>query len=133
MDTILVQPVAGEPACASLDTNRPFSSAPRASAPCLGAFKIRIERERWSPVSDTAQKTPLKGLRFESPEEARKAHLDRWVERSADTRFHATTKRQVAAMFIKKRNRRFGRCLWNPSGLTDNRPAPARLRREHWP
>jgi len=41
-----------------------------------------------------AQKTPLKGLRFESLQEAQ-AHLDRWEERWADTRIHGTTKRQV--------------------------------------
>jgi len=43
-----------------------------------------------------AQKTPLKGLRFESLEEAQ-GYLDRWEERWADTRIHGTTKRQVAA------------------------------------
>jgi transposase len=49
-----------------------------------------------------AQKTPLKGLRFESLEEAQ-AYLDRWEERWADTRIHGTTKRQVAAMFSEER------------------------------
>jgi len=49
-----------------------------------------------------AQKTPLKGLRFESLEDAQ-AHLDRWEERWADTRIHGTTKRQVAAMFAEER------------------------------
>jgi len=49
-----------------------------------------------------AQKTPLKGLRFESLEEAQ-AHLDRWEERWADTRIHGTTKRQVAAMFAEEK------------------------------
>lgn len=49
-----------------------------------------------------AQRTPLKGLRFESLEEAQ-AHLDRWEERWADTRIHGTTKRQVAAMFEEER------------------------------
>jgi transposase len=49
-----------------------------------------------------AKKTPLKGLRFESLEEAQ-AHLDRWQERWADTRIHGTTKRQVAAMFAEER------------------------------
>ena len=48
------------------------------------------------------KKTPLKGLRFESPEEAQ-AYLDRWEERWADTRIHGTTKRQVAAMFAEER------------------------------
>src|SRR5271156_4136519 len=49
-----------------------------------------------------AQKTPLKGQRFESLEEAQ-AYLDRWEERWADTRIHGTTKRQVAAMFAEER------------------------------
>jgi hypothetical protein len=49
-----------------------------------------------------AQKTPLKGLRFEGPEEAQ-AYLDRWEERWADTRIHGTTKRQVAAMFAEEK------------------------------
>jgi transposase len=48
-----------------------------------------------------AQKTPLKGLRFETLEEAQ-AHLDRWAERWADTRIHGTKKRQVAAMFLEE-------------------------------
>jgi len=49
-----------------------------------------------------AQKTPLKGLRFESLDEAQ-AYLDRWEERWGDTRIHGTTKRQVAAMFEEER------------------------------
>ena len=49
-----------------------------------------------------AQKTPLKGLRFESLEEAQ-THLDRWEERWADTRIHGTTKRQVSTMFAEER------------------------------
>lgn len=49
-----------------------------------------------------AQKTPLRGQRFESLEEAQ-AYLDRWEERWADTRIHGTTKRQVAAMFEEER------------------------------
>jgi hypothetical protein len=49
-----------------------------------------------------AQKTPLKGLRFDSLEEAQ-AYLDHWEERWADTRIHGTTKRQVAAMFAEER------------------------------
>src|SRR6059058_894907 len=44
----------------------------------------------------------LKGLRFESLEEAQ-AYLDRWDARWADTRIHGTTKRQVAAMFAEER------------------------------
>ena len=49
-----------------------------------------------------AQKTPLKGLRFETIEQAQ-AYLDRWEERWADTRIHGTTKRQVAVMFAEER------------------------------
>ena len=49
-----------------------------------------------------AKKTPLKGLRFESLEEAQ-AYLDQWEERWADTRIHGTTKRQVSAMFAEER------------------------------
>jgi len=48
------------------------------------------------------QKTPLKGKRFESLEEAQ-AYLDRWEVNCADTRIHGTTKRQVAAMFAEEK------------------------------
>jgi len=48
-----------------------------------------------------AQKTPLKGQRFENLAEAQ-AYLDRWEERWADTRIHGTTKRQVAAMYAEE-------------------------------
>ena len=49
-----------------------------------------------------AKKTPLKGQRFESLEEAQ-AYLDRWEANWADTRIHGTTKRQVAAMFAEEK------------------------------
>ena len=49
-----------------------------------------------------AQKTPLKGMRFESLEEAQ-AYLARWEARWADTRIHGTTKRQVATMFAEEK------------------------------
>ena len=49
-----------------------------------------------------AQRTPLKGLRFESLKEAQ-AYLDHWEQRWADTRIHGTTKRQVAAMFSEEK------------------------------
>ena len=48
-----------------------------------------------------AKKTPLRGLRFESLEEAQ-AYLDRWEAHWADTRIHGTTKRQVAVMFAEE-------------------------------
>lgn len=49
-----------------------------------------------------AQKTPLKGQRFESLTEAQ-AYLDHWEERWADKRIHGRTKRQVAAMFAEEK------------------------------
>jgi len=49
-----------------------------------------------------AQKTPLKGKRFESLEEAQ-AYLDHWETHCADTRIHGTTKRQVAVMFAEEK------------------------------
>jgi transposase len=49
-----------------------------------------------------AQKTPLKGLRFETLEAAQ-VYLDRWERNWADTRIHGTTKRQVAEMFAEER------------------------------
>ena len=49
-----------------------------------------------------AQKTPLRGLRFESLEEAQ-AYLDRWETNWADTRIHGTTKRQVSVMFAEEK------------------------------
>lgn len=49
-----------------------------------------------------AQKTALKGRRFESIEE-QNVYLARWNERWAATRIHGTTKRQVRAMFDEER------------------------------
>ena len=49
-----------------------------------------------------AQKTPLKGLCFDSLEEGQ-TYLDHWEARWADTRIHGTTKRQVAVMFAEER------------------------------
>jgi transposase len=49
-----------------------------------------------------AKRTPLKGQRFESLEDAQ-AYLDRWEERWVDTRIHGTTKRQVVTMFAEER------------------------------
>ena len=49
-----------------------------------------------------AQKTPLKGQRFESLEEAQQ-YLDHWEQKWADTRIHGTTKRQVSAMFAEEK------------------------------
>ena len=48
-----------------------------------------------------AQKTPLKGQKFESLEEAQK-YLDQWEANWADKRIHGTMKRQVAAMFAEE-------------------------------
>lgn len=49
-----------------------------------------------------AQKTPLKGQKFESLEAAQK-YLDQWESNWADKRIHGTTKRQVAAMFAEEK------------------------------
>jgi transposase len=49
-----------------------------------------------------AQKTPLKGKKFESLEEAQ-TYLDHWEECWADKRIHGRTKRQVAAMFVEEK------------------------------
>ena len=49
-----------------------------------------------------AQKTPLKGRRFETLAEAQ-TYLDHWEDKWADTRIHGTTKRQVAAMFAEEK------------------------------
>jgi transposase len=49
-----------------------------------------------------AQRTPLKGMRFESIEAAQ-AYLDKWEENWADTRIHGTTKRQVSVMYEEER------------------------------
>jgi transposase len=63
-----------------------------------------------------AQDTGLKGMRFESLEEAQ-AYLDRWTARWADTRIRGTTKRQVAAMF-ERSARPSSRSPRSPSGTT---------------
>lgn len=49
-----------------------------------------------------AKNTPLKGLRFESLQEAQ-IYLDHWESKWADTRIHGTTKRQVAGMFAEEK------------------------------
>src|SRR5271165_1144061 len=49
-----------------------------------------------------AQKTPLKGKKFESLEEAQ-AYLDHWEQNWADKRIHGRAKRQVAAMFAEEK------------------------------
>ncbi|MDX2019054.1 MAG: IS21 family transposase [Deltaproteobacteria bacterium] len=48
------------------------------------------------------QRTPLKGQRFETIEEAQ-AYLDRWDEQWADKRIHGRTKRQVSAMYAEEK------------------------------
>jgi Mu transposase, C-terminal domain len=49
-----------------------------------------------------AQRTPLKGQRFESLEEAQ-AYLDHWEQHWADTPIHGTTKREVSVMFAEEK------------------------------
>jgi transposase len=67
------------------------------------------------------QATPLKGLRFETLDEAQ-AYLDHWETRWADTRIHGTTKRQVAAMFAEERP---ALPPSSPSATTATAPAPS--------
>jgi len=50
-----------------------------------------------------AQKTPLKGMRFDRDLAEAQSYLDHWEERWADTRIHGTTKRQVAVMFAEEK------------------------------
>jgi len=50
-----------------------------------------------------AQKTPLKGERFDRDLAEAQSYLDHWEERWADTRIHGTTKRQVAVMFAEEK------------------------------
>jgi transposase len=50
-----------------------------------------------------AKNTPLKGLLFESLEEAQTC-LDRWEKNWADTRIHGTTRRQVSIMFAEEKS-----------------------------
>jgi transposase len=69
-----------------------------------------------------AQKTPLKGKRFERMEEAQ-AYLDHWEERWADKRIHGRTKRQVAAMFGEEKPH-LKRYRWSPSVTTSTASAP---------
>jgi transposase len=68
-----------------------------------------------------AQKTPLKGLRFENLEQAQ-TYLDHWEERWADTRIHGTTKRQVAAMFAEEKPALLP-LRWSRSGITNTASA----------
>ena len=72
-------------------------------AVCLPA-RVRHPNRKGKVESSVghAKNTPLKGMRFESLEEAQ-AYLDRWENNWADTRIHGTTKRQVAAMFAEER------------------------------
>jgi transposase len=62
--------------------------------------KVRDRKGKVESGVAHAQKTPLKGKRFESLEEAQ-AYLDHWEEHWADKRIHGRTKRQVAAMFAE--------------------------------
>jgi transposase len=49
-----------------------------------------------------AQRTPLKGQRFEGLDQGN-TYLERWEERWADTRIHGTTKQQVSALFTEEK------------------------------
>src|ERR1035438_998919 len=68
-----------------------------------------------------AQKTPLKGLRFETLEEAQ-AYLDHWEQRWADTRIHAPPNGRWPPC-LPKRNPRCCRCRWNRFATTSTASA----------
>jgi len=69
-----------------------------------------------------AQKTPLKGLRFESVEAAQ-AYLDRWETNWADGRIYGSTKRQVARC-LPTRNRTSASCRSSRFATTSTTSAP---------
>jgi hypothetical protein len=69
---------------------------------CYGLQCALFDKGKVESGVGYAQKTPLKGQRFESLAEAQ-AHLDHWEERWADQRIHGSTKRQVAAMFAEEK------------------------------
>ena len=81
-------------------SRRPRALRRRRAAVSRAAIPIAKGKSR--PGVGHAQKTPLKGLRFETIEAAQ-AYLDRWETHWADTRIHGTTKRQVAVMFAEER------------------------------
>lgn len=61
-----------------------------------------MEKGKVESAIGHTQRTPLRGMRFETLDQAQ-AYLDRWDRTWADTRIHGTTKRQVAAMFSQER------------------------------
>jgi len=62
-----------------------------------------------------AQKTPLKGMRFDRDLAEAQSYLDQWEERWADTRIHGTTKRKWPSCLLK-RSRRCACCRSSHSG-----------------
>ena len=70
------------------------------AVPCR-VGRSRSQKGRSKPGVGHTKKTPLRGLRFETIEEAQ-AYLDRWEAHWADTRIHGTTKREVAVMFAEE-------------------------------
>ena len=77
-------------------------SSTTARSRCRAACATPTARARSSRAIGHTQGTALKGLRFETIEDAQQ-HLDHWDVRWADTRIHGTTKRQVAAMFAEEK------------------------------
>src|SRR5262245_27886127 len=72
-----------------------------ARSPCPVASAILIAREKSSRRSTTPNGRSRACA--SSASTRRKAYLDRWDVRWADTRIHGTTNRQVAAMFAEER------------------------------
>jgi transposase len=69
-----------------------------------------------------AQKTPLKGMRFESPQEAQ-AYLDHWEAHWADTRIHARPNGRSRPC-LPKSGRPCYRCPSSPSVITNTANGP---------
>ncbi len=90
---------------------------------CRAASPIRIERAKWNRGVGHAQKTPLKGQRFENLEDAQ-AYLDHWEEHWADTRIHGTTKRQVGGHVRRREAGADCLCRWSRSAITSTANAP---------
>ena len=69
-----------------------------------------------------AQKTPLKGMRFESLEEAQ-AYLDRW-EAALGRHAHPWHDETPGGRHVRRRKTALAAlCLWNPSAITNTESA----------
>jgi len=84
--------------------------------------KIQIAKGKGIGIGHTQENRPLKGMRFESLEQAQ-AYLDRWEERWADTRIHGTTKRQGRSHVRRRKAALAANYRSNPSAITNTENA----------